>query len=183
MASTSTNKQPLLGDRPLHITKDLRDKFVLSTSNGLEPGGNSALLIVNCTSNDGALIDSAAGIARPTSQGYEIFMYLSPASDALRPDEAEFVGNWVVTEYDEATDTEITPVKALTRAEYADFPELLRPTAKLGSVNGAGQKVEPTYYRGLYIPKGKNLWAACKQKSSSDSTAEAPFIQVQGVYF
>ena len=42
MASTSTNKQPLLGDRPFCLTKDLKERFVADDSNGIDVGANSA---------------------------------------------------------------------------------------------------------------------------------------------
>ena len=58
MASTSTNKQPLLIDRPLHIIKDLTTRFV-DVDVSIDPGaGNRGLLMLDCTQNDGAVIES-----------------------------------------------------------------------------------------------------------------------------
>ncbi len=63
MASTSTNKAPLLMDRPLLVIAKLDGT---STPPGsIDPGsGTNAKLLVDCTNNDGALIESIALVQR-----------------------------------------------------------------------------------------------------------------------
>ena len=57
MAATSTNKQPLLVDRVLHYVVDLNTSQVA----GIDVAGtNTALLVVDGTSSDGAIIDQSA---------------------------------------------------------------------------------------------------------------------------
>ena len=55
MASTSTNKQPLLIDRPLHNVFNLTGQKTGDDSYWLS--ANSCQLIVDCSTNDGALIE------------------------------------------------------------------------------------------------------------------------------
>ena len=79
MASTSTNKQPLLVDRPLHAAVDLSERTISDTSNGVDIGGsNSAILVVDCTQNDGAIIDSIYSISRdiqsPITNAYKVLL-------------------------------------------------------------------------------------------------------------
>ena len=63
MASTSTNKQPLLVDRVLHEVVDLAGATVETTSVITIGGSNGAKLIVDCTSNDGAIIGEIYSLA------------------------------------------------------------------------------------------------------------------------
>ena len=53
MASTATNKQPLLVDHVLHSVVDLSQHFISDTA---ITGTNSAALLVDSTSLDGAII-------------------------------------------------------------------------------------------------------------------------------
>ena len=66
MATTSTNKQPLLMDRVLHQVVDLAGRTVepLNTTN--ITGANNAALILDCTNNDGAMISDTYTIGRST---------------------------------------------------------------------------------------------------------------------
>ena len=77
MASTSTNKQPLLVDQVLHYVVQLDS----STNNGLDiVGTNTALLLVDAVSTDGAIIEDIYAIARSTT-AYKVNLYISSAKD------------------------------------------------------------------------------------------------------
>ena len=57
MASTSTNKQPLLIDRVLYESVPC-NTLTSGSSTSLDiTGTNESVVLVNCTSNDGALIE------------------------------------------------------------------------------------------------------------------------------
>ena len=63
MAATSTNKQPLLVDRVLHYAINLDT----SINDGMDiVGTNTASLIVDATTSDGAIIEDIYTIARGT---------------------------------------------------------------------------------------------------------------------
>jgi len=174
MASTSTNKQPLLVDRPLHVAVDLSERTVSENSNGVDIGGsNSAILVVDCTQNDGAIIDSVYSFSRdiqsPITQPYEIYLYLSTANDYLRNNQAYYVGGF------------ISSADTLGVEEFDDASLILRPTPKVGSTSS--DQVIGTYYRATYVPKGMALWAAAKKQSVDDTANRAPLLHAQGGYF
>ena len=89
MAATSTNKQPLLVDRVLNNVIDLNTAAVAAID---VAGTNTALLLVDGTNSDGCIIESIYAIARGTTE-YTINLYLSSASDYLRPTEGIFIGS------------------------------------------------------------------------------------------
>ena len=86
MASTSTNKQPLLVDRVLHYVVNL-DNALNSTIDVV--GINTAALIVDATSSDGCIIEECLfNCKRHLRYAAEtINLYLSTGSDYLRPGE------------------------------------------------------------------------------------------------
>ena len=180
MASTSTNKQPLLVDRPLFASVDLSERIVSETSNGIDIGGsNSAIILVDCTKNDGAVIDDIYSYSRDATEvddpdgnkviGYEVFLYMSVASDFLRNNEAYFVGSF--TSADAAAGTK----------QWEGFPRTLRPVPKVGSTDD--ENVIGTYFRCLFIPRGMALWAAAKKRNAADDGNRAPLLLVQGGFF
>jgi hypothetical protein len=162
MAATSTNKQPLLVDRVLHYVVDLED----SVNNGLDvKGGNTATLLVDSTTADGAIIEDVYTIARPQSGGnsfaveYNVNLYISTARDYLRPQEARYIGGF----------SSATTAKLVTRWE--EMPRILAPVPHVGE----------QYNTALYIPKGYAMWAAVD--TSLASTSGAPILGVQGGWY
>ena len=174
MASTSTNKQPLLVDRPLHVAVDLSERTISETSNGVDIGGsNSAILVIDCTTNDGAVLDDIYTISRdieaPITTPYDTFLYLSTANDYLRNNQAFVLGTWRSEEL------------AMNMISWGNAPEILRPVPKVGSTSSSD--VVGTNYRALYVPKGMALWAAVKKQNANDTANRAPILHVQGGYF
>ena len=109
MASTSTNKQPLLVDNVLHNVVNI-DQAI---NNGIDiVGTNTATLLVNAISSDGAIIEDIYAIARGGT-AYDVNLYISTANDYLRPNEATFVGTFK------------SGTGAGTRTSWDDMPCLL----------------------------------------------------------
>ncbi len=164
MASTSTNKQPLLVDRVLHEVIDLAGATVAENA-GLEISGtNSAILIIDCTTNDGAIAEDIYAIARQITTGYKVNIYLSTASDYLRAQQSVYVGSL----------TGGTATGEKTRVAAANLPFVLAPMPHSGS---------ESQFNALYIPRGKALWAAVEQQSANDQAVSAPLLGVQGGYY
>ena len=155
MAATSTNKQPLLVDHVLHKVVDLSQNFI---SDITVSGTNSAALIVDSTSLDGAVIEDIYSISRKASP-YTINLYLSSANDYLRPQEGVFIGT-----FDSST-------TAATVTHWEEMPRCLAPVPQVG---------DKPYNKALYIPKGRALWAAV-EGTSVDS--EAPILGAQGGWY
>ena len=155
MAATSTNKQPLLVDHVLHYAVDLSTNFIASTAIS---GTNSAALIVDSTSQDGAIIEDIYAIARKASE-YSINLYLSSANDYLRPQEGVIVGSF----------KSATTIGDVTHWE--DMPRILAPMPQTGTEGQFGA---------LYVPKGRALWAAVV---GSTVDPEAPVLCCQGGWY
>ena len=155
MAATSTNKQPLLVDHVLHYAVDLSTNFVSGSSIS---GTNSAAIIVDSTSLDGAIVEDIYAISRKAG-AYTINLYLSSANDYLRPQEGVFIGTF------ESAST------AATVTHWEEMPRCLAPVPQVG---------DNPYNKALYIPKGRALWAAV-EGTSVDS--EAPILGAQGGWY
>ena len=155
MAATSTNKQPLLVDHVLHYAVNLDT----STNDGLDiTGTNTATLIIDSTSADGAIVEDIYAIARSTIP-YTVNLYMSTARDYLRPNEAIYIGKL----------TSATTKGAVVRFE--DMPRTLVPTPQVG---------DDARNRALYIPKGKSLWAA---RDAVANVTDGPILGCQGGWY
>ena len=171
MSSSSTNKQPLLVDRPLMVVTRLDNST--SPAAGVDPGtGSNGVLLVDCTAGDGAVVDTIYLIQRMDDDATKVNLYISSSAHSLGvtatggSSNAHFIGRFGFA----------AAQKVGAQAEMK-LPKLLAPVPHAGSNGTDG---EPPQYRGLYIQKGQALWAA------ADSTAAvpgAPNIACQGGYF
>jgi hypothetical protein len=155
MAATSTNKQPLLVDRVLHYVVNLDTAAVSAID---VAGTNTALLIVDGTTSDGAIIEDIYSIARGSSES-TINLYISSSSDYLRPNEGVLVGQF----------KSATTIGSVTR--WDDMPKILAPMPHTGS---------EAQFKAFYLPKGKALWAA---RQSNALTTDGPLIGCQGGWY
>jgi hypothetical protein len=169
MASTSTNKQPLLVDNVLHNIVDLAGATVEQTSVVTIGGSNGAKLIVDCTTNDGAIIGEIYTLARQTSAAYTVNMYLATVRDILIPSQAAFLGT-----FNGGT-------AEGSKTVYGGMPYVLNPVPGVGSEDAS--LVIGTQFQALYIPKGKALWAAVKKQSANDTATAAPLLGVHGGFY
>ena len=155
MAATSTNKQPLLVDHILHYAVNLDTAL----NNGIDIAGtNTAILIVDSTTADGAIIEDIYTIARGTSPS-TVNLYLSTGQDYLRPNQAVFIGSV----------TSATTIGNVVRWE--EMPKTLAPVPQVGT---------ESFNRALYVPKGYALWAA---RDSSANVTDGPILGCQGGWF
>ena len=159
MASTSTNKQPLLVDRVLHYVVDLNTAAVAAID---VSGTNTALLIVDGTQQDGAILEDIYSISRATRED-TINLYLSSASDYLRPNEGIFIG-----QFKSATTVG-------SKAHWDAMPTILAPVPHTGDASSTSGQ-----FRALYVPKGKSLWAA---RESSNVINDGPILGCQGGWY
>ena len=154
MASTSTNKQPLLVDRVFHEIQNTN----LSFNDGMDiTGTNSAVLLLNCIGTDGAIVETIYAISR-AAISFTVNLYLSSNNDYLRPAEAAFIGS----------------VTSATTA--GDITEMILPKC-MTPVPQVGTDVKNT---GLYVPSNKALWAA---RNGNNDVSDGPLIAAQGGYF
>ena len=102
MASTATNKQPLLVDHVLHYLIDTNNTVVATQD---VSGTNSAAVVVDSTTADGAIIEAIYTISRGTTahtcnlyipKGYALWVALQNVSSAAVSDGPIFgvQGGW-----------------------------------------------------------------------------------------
>jgi hypothetical protein len=162
MATTATNKQPLLVDRVFHN---------VITSNSLTSGSDTSLdilgtnesaILLDCSTNDGGTVEDLYVISRSSdATAYTILFYFSGSSDYLRPGEAVYVGK-----IESATTLgEVT--------SSVDLPKVLAPLPAAGS---------EAQIRALYVPKGKVLWTSLQLAGPANDSG-TPIIGVQGGYY
>jgi hypothetical protein len=171
LSSSSTNKAPLLVDRPLMVVSRLDNST--SPAASVDPGtGSNGVLLVDCTANDGACIDSIYLIQRVDDNAVKVNLYLSSSAHSLGvtatggSSNAHFIGRFGFA----ATQK----VGAMVEMK---LPKLLAPVPHAGA-NGADG--EPPQYRGLLIQRGQALWAAV---DSAAAVPAAPNIACQGGYY
>lgn len=165
MASTATNKQPLLVDRVFHEIIDT-DALVSGSATSLDiTGTNQAAVITNQISGDGALIEDIYTISRDTNAS-TLLLYFATAADFLRTD-ALLVGKVV------------SSTTAGNVTHWEDMPYVLAPVPQvsLASANtrASGQ------FKGLYVPKGKVLWVT--RQATAALTNTGPLFGAQGGLF
>lgn len=160
MASTSTNKQPLLVDRVFHSTIKT-DKLASGSSTSVDVAGtNASAVLLNCSANDGAVIENIYTIARGTD-ARTVNLYFSSSTDYLRADEGTFIGQF-------QSGTSIGTV-----TQWDSMPSVLAPSPKVGS---------DAQFKALYVPKGTVVWVTLQEASSIDSAAN-PIVGAQGGFY
>ena len=154
MASTSTNKQPLLIDHVFNYVSNLD----LSTNEGINvSGANTAQLILDATTADGATIEDLYLISRGTSE-YKVNIFLSTANDYLRPNQGYYIGS-------ASTGVAVGNVTSFI------LPRTLAPVPQVGS---------EAFNRALYVGRGYALWAA---RQSLTTISDGPNIALQGGWY
>ena len=119
MASTSTNKQPLLVDRVFHQTVK-SDALASGSESTVDIAGtNASAVLLNCSANDGAQVEDIYSIARGTD-ARTINLYFSGSTDYLRADEATFIGQFVSG----------TSIGSVTK--WDSMPNVLVPVPRIG---------------------------------------------------
>jgi hypothetical protein len=165
MASTSTNKQPLLVDHVMHVAVDLNPHKVTqnTTTPGSVTGANTAVKLIDSIAADGCVVESMYTISRGAA--YKINLFLSTSGDYLRPEQSIFIAQ-ITSE-----------ASAYSRKDVEDLPKVLAPVAHTGS---------ESQLRALYIPKGRALWAGIELDTGIDinvSLTDAPILGLQGGWY
>ena len=155
MATTASNKQPMLVDHVLHTVVSLNDSIVSSVA---FTGANTAKAIVNAIGTDGCLIEDIYSISTG-AVSLPINLFFSRSQDYLRPTEGVFIGQF---------NSGSAPA---ARTEWEEMPKVLSPMPHTGT---------EAQFRALYIPKGMVLWAAVESDTAPDN---APILGVQGGWY
>jgi hypothetical protein len=173
MASTSTNKQPLLVDRPLHEWVNLGATAALAVSSNLStlvPGGCFAL--VDCADNDGAVVDSVSIInteAGTTAASVLILLSISSTSFGITSANTAVVATAVIASAAAGNRTNIS------------LPPLSIPVPHIGAMATPGETDKKG--TGLYVPAGFTLYAGLTEPLVAPTPATTVNVFAQGGYF
>jgi len=167
MATTATNKQPLLIDRIFHYVVDTNNTTTATLG---VTGSNTAALLVNAISSDGAIVEEIYSIARggPDATAEKINLYLSTTDDYLRPGEGKIVGQFISG----TAEAEVT--------RWTNAPKILAPVPLVSDGAVTTPTGEAVQLRALYVPKGYALWAA---RQSTVVLADGPYVGCQGGWY
>ena len=166
MSSSSSNKQPLLIDRPLHEWVTLGSESCLVKPDNfyaLAPGGFK--LLVDCTANDGALIDSISIMAPEaglTEASVLIFLSTTSAAVQITPDNTASVANMKIGS------------QAIGERTVIPLPPLIAPVPNVGD--------EPKN-TGLFVPKGRALFAGLSESLQAPSLSSRVQVFAQGGFY
>lgn len=172
MASTSTNKQPLLVDRPFHqVTTIIGQK----TGNaGYWLSNNSCTVLIDCTQNDGALIEDLYVLPRD-GEAVNISFFMSNNVDVLR--EAD-TSNVVFLGRIDVAGGSANTMQHLDEMPFGIAPYPTVPLAT-GNSREAGQ------FKSLYVPRGKAIWVGRAVVSTAPNldVTTGPVVGAQGGYY
>lgn len=178
MSSSSTNKQPLLIDRPLHSFVSLGAIGCLVSSTDFNSvAGSGCSLLVDCSSNDGAFIDSISIVATQASTtASKVLVLLSTTATAASITAA----NTVCV----ASET-IASVAAGDRTNISlppicvPVPNLASPAATVATYPSETTKKNT----GLLVPAGGALWVGISAAITAPSTATRVHVFAQGGFY
>lgn len=188
MATTGTNKQPLLIDRVFHELVDLKGATIDKDDQVTISAGNKCKVILDCTNNDGAIISELYTLGRDTSGNtgnitpWICNIYIGSSNATLTSSNGHYAGFFTTGGILTAGQTDEGE-----KIFFGDFPYILFPVPGVGSTDSSD--VVGTQFTALYLPKGKCLWAGVNEKVNGSNVAvdadatTAPIIGVTGGFF
>jgi|TARA_X000001382_G_scaffold12809_1_gene8406 hypothetical protein len=178
MATSSSNKMPLLVDRPMHSFATIGGTAALTTATDLNtPSAAGCVLLIDCSGNDGAVIDSLSILALEASTtARAVLAFLSTATSAASVTTANtaYVAGATIGSTAKGDRTNI-PLPALS----VPVPNLASPAA---TVNAYPNELEKKN-TGLYIPSGALLYVGVDQAIAAPSANTRVHVFAQGGFF
>lgn len=178
MASTSTSKQPMLVDRPLHSFATLGGSAALSSSTNYNtPQGSGCVLLVDCSSNDGAVVDSISIVATEASTTASVvlvFLSTASSSSAISADNTAVVAVGTI-----ASSTAGQRTNIALPALCVPVPNLASPAATMTAYPSETDKKNT----GLYVPSGALIYVGLNAVLSAPSAATRVHVFAQGGFY
>ncbi len=173
MATSSSNKMPLLVDRPLHSFATLGGAAALTTATNFNtPSGGGCVLLVDCLTNDGAVVDSISIIANEASTtASQVLVFLSIAASAASITAANTVC---------VANATISSGSAGARTNIS-LPPLSIPVPNLGADSSISETDKKN--TGLYVPSGAVLYVGVSAALTAPSSATRVHCFAQGGFF
>ena len=178
MATSSSNKMPLLVDRPLHSFASLGGAAALQTATNFNtPNGGGCVLLVDCLSNDGAVVDSISIIANEastTASKVLCFLSITGSAASITASNTVCVANATIgsSAAGERTNISLPPLSV-------PVPNLAGPAATTTTFASELDKKNT----GLYVPSGAALYVGVSEALAAPSSATRVHVFAQGGFF
>lgn len=179
MASSSSNKQPLLVDRPLHSFATIGGTAALTTSTNFNtPAGAGCALLVDCSANDGAVIDSVSVIiteASTTTSTVLLFLSTAASPASISALNTAVVASVAIPGGNTAGQRVNMSLPALS----VPVPNLASPAATMATYPTETDKKNT----GLYVPSTALVYVGVTAALTAPSTATRINVFAQGGFF
>ena len=173
MATSSSNKMPLLVDRPLHSFATIGGTAGLTSATDYNtPAPAGFVVLVDCSGNDGAVVDSLSIVALEASTtARNVLVFLSTASTATS-----------ITTANSAYVAGAT-IGSTARGERTNIP--LPPLSVPVPNLGADASITETDKKntGLYVPSSALLYVGVDQAIAAPSANTRVHVFAQGGFF
>jgi len=170
VATTSSNKMPLLVDRPLHSFATIGGAACLTTSTNFNTvSGGGCTLLVDCSSNDGAVIDSISIIANEastTASTVLVFLSVATATNGITASNTACIASAAIGSATAGQRTNIS------------LPALTVPVPST-TANAELDKKNT----GIYVPSGALIYVGVNAVLSAPSAATRVHVFAQGGFF
>ena len=171
MATTSSNKMPLLVDRPLHSFASLGASAGLTTATNFNTPSTSVTLLVDCSANDGAVIDSISLVSNEAAlTSVKVIAFLSVATTAAS-----------VTATNTLAVANATVGSALGDRVNMSLPPLCILVPNLGGDTSTTEFDKKN--TGIYVPSGATLFVGTSAAITAPSAASRVNVFAQGGFF
>jgi hypothetical protein len=179
LASSSSNKQPLLIDRPLHSFATIGGVAGLtSATNFNTPSAAGMTLLVDCSANDGAVVDSISVIITEASTTTStVLAFLSTASSAsgVTASNSALVASVAIPGGSTAGQRVNMSLPPLS----VPVPNLASPAATMTSYPTETDKKNT----GLFIPSTALLYVGVSAALSAPSASTRVHVFAQGGFY
>jgi hypothetical protein len=173
MSSSSTNKQPMLVDRPLHAFAILGPTPCLADSaNFATVLGGGCSLLVDCSDNDGAIIDSLSIVCNQANTTQSSVLFFVSSSPTI----------FGITE----TNTVLAATAVVQSGAPGDRTNVSLPPLTVPVPNLGGQTAVTEFSKkntGLYIPSGLLLYTGLNAAILAPTPATKVNVFAQGGFF
>lgn len=179
MATTSSNKQPMLVDRPLHSFASVGGAAGLTTATNFNtPSGSGCVLLVDCSSNDGAIVDSISVIiteASTTTSTVLAFLSTAASQASISASNTACVASVAIPGGSTAGQRINMSLPPLT----IPVPNLASPAATASTYPSETDKKNT----GLYIPSTALLYVGLTAALTAPSSATRVHVFAQGGFY
>lgn len=179
MATTSTSKMPMLVDRPLHSFATIGGTAALtSATNFNTPSGAGCALLVDCSSNDGAVIDSLSILiteASTTTSTVLVFLSTAPTTASISALNTACVANAAIPGGSTAGQRVNISLPPLS----VPVPNLGSPAATMATYPSETDKKNT----GLYVPSTALLYVGLTAPLTAPSAATRVHVFAQGGFY